>query len=384
MNSLHRNNSQLNQFSPTPLYLQIADTIKENITTGHYKHGDKIPSQREIAEHYDVSLITVQKAVYKLMNEGILRSRPGVGTFVNPLGNFPGNREDLTFGLIVDGFKNPISTHISDSIEEQVNNEKLTLFFATTHRPDENGKNPVKRLLNIGVDGLIIVCGEPDPNMNSILSSLQGNEIPCVVISDVRHDGIYHVGTDHITGAYMATNHLIEHGYEQIGYVLIQDNVLSTYRKRGYTQSLAEANIKPSLEFMISNITPGYYFAGYEAGKILAGADRQPEAMLLMSDIVGFGFRDALAESNIRIPEDIAILAFCDFQQHSFPDESLSVVRQPVERIGRIAYNKLMELICDRCPETQTLLEPELILGSSCGQHVETEISEFIMFHQFE
>ena len=76
-----------NQASPegtksTRLYLQLQDWLREAITTRRLKPEDAIPTERELAEQFDVSRITVRKAIDGLVYEGLLTRRQGAGTFV--------------------------------------------------------------------------------------------------------------------------------------------------------------------------------------------------------------------------------------------------------------------------------------------------------------
>lgn len=65
-----------------PLYRQLMDNIKHKIVSGELKIGDKIPSERTMAEQYGINRMTVRNALKKLEKEGILKSVRGSGTFV--------------------------------------------------------------------------------------------------------------------------------------------------------------------------------------------------------------------------------------------------------------------------------------------------------------
>lgn len=68
---------------PRPLYSQITTAIREAITSRALKPNDALPPERELAELFDVSRITIRKAISELVNEGVLDSRHGSGTFVH-------------------------------------------------------------------------------------------------------------------------------------------------------------------------------------------------------------------------------------------------------------------------------------------------------------
>ena len=65
-----------------PLYLQLQKVLREAIATKLVLADDAIPTERDLAEQFGVSRITVRKAVDGLVNDGLLTRRRGAGTFV--------------------------------------------------------------------------------------------------------------------------------------------------------------------------------------------------------------------------------------------------------------------------------------------------------------
>lgn len=68
--------------SPIPVYFQLKEAILEKISKGYWKVGECIDSERELAEHYEVSRMTIRQALGELVQEGILVREKGKGTFV--------------------------------------------------------------------------------------------------------------------------------------------------------------------------------------------------------------------------------------------------------------------------------------------------------------
>lgn len=75
--------SELNPRSSSPLYQQVMDDIVHDIASGLYRPDEKIPSEADLGDIYDVSRITVRRAVEELVKQGKLTKRQGKGTFVN-------------------------------------------------------------------------------------------------------------------------------------------------------------------------------------------------------------------------------------------------------------------------------------------------------------
>lgn len=72
----------MNKNSIIPLYQQLADDIKQQIMEGKLKENDKLMTELELSQTYDVSRITVRKAIEILADEGYVTKRQGIGTFV--------------------------------------------------------------------------------------------------------------------------------------------------------------------------------------------------------------------------------------------------------------------------------------------------------------
>jgi GntR family transcriptional regulator len=65
-----------------PLHVQIRESLRQQILTGVYKPGDRIPSEEDLANTWKVSRLTARRSVSDLVNEGMLQRRAGVGTFL--------------------------------------------------------------------------------------------------------------------------------------------------------------------------------------------------------------------------------------------------------------------------------------------------------------
>jgi GntR family transcriptional regulator len=70
-----------------PLYLQLKRWIEDAVRRGVIKPGDALPSERDLAARFDMSRVTVRKAVQNLVREGMLVQRHGSGTYVAPQPN---------------------------------------------------------------------------------------------------------------------------------------------------------------------------------------------------------------------------------------------------------------------------------------------------------
>lgn len=74
---------KLNSASQIPLYHQLKQIIIEDIESGKYEVGEQLPTEIELCENYNVSRITVRRAISDLVKEKVLYRKQGKGTFVS-------------------------------------------------------------------------------------------------------------------------------------------------------------------------------------------------------------------------------------------------------------------------------------------------------------
>lgn len=65
-----------------PLYRKIYQALKDQILSGGYPVGQRIPYERELCQQFQVERVTVRKALQMLSEEGLIEKRSGVGSFV--------------------------------------------------------------------------------------------------------------------------------------------------------------------------------------------------------------------------------------------------------------------------------------------------------------
>lgn len=82
----------LNRESGIPLYIQVANWIREYIGEKGLETGDRLPSEKELQERFSVSRATIRQAFDKLARGGVIKKEQGKGTFIH----FPKFKRELT------------------------------------------------------------------------------------------------------------------------------------------------------------------------------------------------------------------------------------------------------------------------------------------------
>ena len=79
----------------SPIYIKIHNEIRQRIEDGEWAVGDRIPAERELAEQFGVSRMTLRQAIQTLVDEGLLERHIGAGTFVHDQNSLPSEKEQL-------------------------------------------------------------------------------------------------------------------------------------------------------------------------------------------------------------------------------------------------------------------------------------------------
>jgi multiple sugar transport system substrate-binding protein len=75
--------ANIDRNSPIPIYHQLKTLIQEQVESGKWRPGDRIPTEQELCQLYDISRSPVRQALQELTYDGLLTRRPGSGTFVS-------------------------------------------------------------------------------------------------------------------------------------------------------------------------------------------------------------------------------------------------------------------------------------------------------------
>ncbi|MEM9806551.1 MAG: GntR family transcriptional regulator, partial [Cyanobacteria bacterium P01_D01_bin.56] len=70
--------------SSVPLHISISEKLRQQIEVGDYQPGEKLPSEHQLMETFNVSRITVRRAISNLVSQGLAKSQQGKGVFVTP------------------------------------------------------------------------------------------------------------------------------------------------------------------------------------------------------------------------------------------------------------------------------------------------------------
>ncbi|MCK4989793.1 MAG: substrate-binding domain-containing protein, partial [Bacteroidales bacterium] len=236
---------------------------------------------------------------------------------------------------------------------------------------DENPEKEIE-LINMlkerQVDGIIISTSQKNA---AIFSQLKKEKYPFVLIDrNLPKLSAHFVGVDNYTGAYQATEHLIKNGYPKIALLKISPAYLSTIRERelGYRGALKNNGMRINNKLIR---TINFSDIQQVVRSVLRELIQPPfkiDAIFSVNNNITVACLEYLNEMNLRIPQDLAIISFDDIDLFRFSYPPITAVAQPIEEIGKVAVNILMDEINGLTQDKKQLVLPvKLIERRSCG-----------------
>ncbi|QPC84705.1 LacI family DNA-binding transcriptional regulator [Phototrophicus methaneseepsis] len=282
------------------------------------------------------------------------------------------NRSDiigLFIPFVVDAlFNSPYFALLIQGIAQACNSYNLTLsLFLLENDHDERA---LQRLAgNTLIDAMIVYTDSTQPDNVSyrLIESLKRRHVPfvqvCTPLTDMT--GIPYVDIDHEAGAYQATRHLIQEGYQRIGQIRTSGNITSALRDVGYRRAMKEAGL--SIDESLTVYGNYSEKSGYLAmQQFIAMNGSMPDAVFSHADTMAFGALRALRERSLSVPQDLAMVGFDDLPGSAASDPPLSTVRQPIKQLGQAAVDLLQEVIAaEDLVVRKTVVPVELVVRAS-------------------
>jgi len=359
---------------PVPLYQQIVSDIIKQIESGALHANDSVGSHSELAKAYDVSLITIKKALNELINKKYLYSRVGKGTYVSRQSVDIDFSKGNTIGIVLRDLNSPFFARIVESVEKQVSEIGCNLLVSTSSNSREKESKQINKYLKIGVSGLILTSITHETHVSGLIRKLHSDNFPYVVVAYTEDEDINYIGVDHELGARLATEHLINLGYKKLGYINCESGYkLGEVRKKGFLEALENHGYAHNENFHYRLRQRGDwhdYESGYEIAFDYIKQSERPEALFIYNDLAALGFEKGILENGLSIPQDVAIVGFDNIKRGVVAPVPLTTIQQPANEVGRLAIEMILKKIKGELVKNRNILKPTLVIRDSCGAKI--------------
>jgi DNA-binding LacI/PurR family transcriptional regulator len=377
------------------LYLKIYEDLKENIVNGVLVDGQRLPTEKDLIEKYNVSRITAIKAMQKLEIDGLVKRTRGSGTYVT-YNNF------LTFhrGYIPLDIKSKniafigycsamFIARILSSFQHNAvaNGYNVSVFDTSSDKICE--ADILKAVMEGNFSGIVYHSRNITQNLPGLLE-IVSKRIPLVFIDeDIHMFRVPCVKTNNYLGGYKMGQCLIEHGHKNIGVVFGNFQNHNEQERfggliRAMTENGLDLNIRNVFQFDATQNTR--YINGEDEKGIISTIKGNLQEIFHRKDrpTAFFGLRDSVAsfvqqhafECGFKVPDDFSVVGynndpFCE--QMLVP---LSSVDQKYGVIGKMVFELLTRIINGEQVPIENLVEPVVVMRKSLKNINET--------HEFE
>ncbi len=356
-----------------PKYVQLKEIVKTYLKDEEYKANQRIPSETELMEQFDVSRNTVRQALAELVEEGIIYKKHRSGTFFSGKTNGVQKHSHL-IGVMIPFLSAYIYPQIIQGIDDTAHERSYNIVLASSKGDVDKEMTSLHQLLERGVDGLLV---EPAGGFQRIQESktfqaLKKLSIPVVFMDWVIEDpAVSYVSINDIQGGFAATEYLIQAGHTRIGCIYPKDHIPSIQRHRGYRSALEQHNIEydPDLvkTLTVARWDEEHAHVGSLVNELLESGEKKPSAIFFFNDEAALAGYTAIRGAGLTIPDDMSVMGFDDSELVAVPEISLTTVIHPKYLLGKWAADMLLEEIESETPipPRQMLINPLIAVRKS-------------------
>lgn len=327
----------------------------------------------DIARKLNVTASTVSRALKNhprisvQMKKAVHRTAQKLNYQPNHIAAALRNGKSNIIGIIVPTADRTFFSSVVRGIEEIANQSRYNVMICQTYDNYDKEVATVEALLNARVDGIIASHGKETINFDHY-KKVKEKGIPLILFDRWNDElEVSHVVIDDFRGGYNATEHLIQQGCKRIAH-FTNVRKISIYKERlrGYREALAHYGLPYDESLVVeSNLQ-------LEDGRAcmlhLLKLKELPDAVFSASAYGAMGAMQVLKENKIRIPEQVALVAFSNEPFTSFTEPGLSTVDQHSMRMGNAAAEIFLEQIAspdEKFIPQKIVLKPELIVRGS-------------------
>lgn len=359
------------------LYEIVYKGILNDIRTGVFSLDSLLPTELEIANSYNVSKITVKKALEMLVEEGYVRRIRGKGSFI--INNQVDDKsaamntaeKSRVIGFVLPDYSGQYAVDMLRAIEEEATKRNIFLIHMRSHGIQQKEEEAIEKLITYGVMGIIImpVHGE---NYNPILLKLILEDFPIVFVDrHLKGLSASFVTTDNIQSSKRAVDYLLENGHKKICFVSPTLSNTSTLEERmqGFIESHTQKNLaieQSSQVLAVDSTIPGrdsLEDIQNDIEKISQHLQKHRNISALFASEYNIALLcyKAAQQAGYQVPEDLSIICFDEPGNH-INEYQFTHIKQNEEEMGKTA----LRLILENKPKNEKIfLESELIIGHS-------------------
>ncbi|MEU0243369.1 LacI family DNA-binding transcriptional regulator [Streptomyces sp. NPDC006235] len=301
------------------------------------------PTIRDVAERAGVSKSLVSLVlrgsdqVRPEKREAVLRAAQELGYRPNAAARSLSEQRTRTVGVLLNDLRNPWFVDLLDGLNSLLHANGLQMLLADARLNRRTGQDPADPLLDLSVDGLVVVGTLPGPAALGAVAE----RIP-VVLAGSREPappGVDVVSGDDEHGARLVAEHLIGLGHRRIAHIAGYGAV-GELRRRSFEATMRQHGLVDRTVVETSDMTEE---GGYRTTVRLLSRPERPTALFAVNDIAAVGALSAAEELGLRVPRDLSVVGYDNTSIARMRHVWLTTVDNTSHEVGRRAARCLLE-----------------------------------------
>ncbi len=268
------------------------------------------------------------------------------------------SKKSNIIGLIVPTISSRTMARTVESVEKYLNEFGYTTIIINTSHDAYTEVDSILNLYHMQVEGIILFATSFTSKHYEIINTLP---IPVVSVGQANEHGTSVINADYEAG-YEVGNLVGDKGYKNIVYIGVEDEDIAVgrLRKQGVFDGLQKHAID-QLVYMQSDFT---YDTTRTVMRNLIGNEKF-DMIICATDNMAMAAYKELQLAGIKIPDEVAVVAFGGYEISQLLHPSLQTVRFNNENMGTIAAKNIIELINQKKVQKLTIIDYILIEGHS-------------------
>ncbi|SFM28579.1 LacI family DNA-binding transcriptional regulator [Salibacterium qingdaonense] len=326
---------------------------------------------KDVAEHAGVSVGTASKVmndkgyVSKASHDAVMKATMELGYSVNANARSLKTSKSNKIAVLTSDISNPYLMSIAKEVEEMIRSLDSHMVLLSHNDNPETERSSLNIIIEQQVDALVII---PTGQNGDLIEKIKNTNTPVIAIDrevdEVETDLIV---DDNFFGSYESIKYLHSLGHENIGVIYGHEkNSIGRDRLYGAMEAIKDGNINDDPSFL--HEADFREDLAYRAAIELLMQPVPPTAIYCCNNTMTKGVLKALKDQEIRVPEDISLIAFGDNEQWELMEPALTLMTQPMKRIGIEASILLKNRLkfTEEYPKQKKVMKPSLIEGDSC------------------
>lgn len=245
-------------------------------------------------------------------------------------------------GLIVPGFDSIVTPGLVEVIVAYLKKNDYTPLIMHTGNDLAEEIRSMERLTNMNVDGIMVLATSVTEKHKA---AVEKSDIPVLFLGQRFPYGNSVINDDYHAGQELG-RYLGEQGASKVAGLWVdeQDVAVGKERKQGVIDGLKEFGVD-QIEFLETSF---FYQDAVKAARELFSRENWPDTVVCATDRIAEGVYKVLYEKNIRIPEDVSVTGFGDYETSELLRPPLTTIKLDLENWGEISAETMLQMVQGR------------------------------------